>query len=83
MSHVTLNFHGIGEPHDRVPEDERRYWLPVAQFEDLLDRVVSEHDPARFAFTFDDGNRSDLLAAELLAREGADGTLLPAGGPLR
>jgi len=73
LSLITLNFHGLGEPHERVPQDEHRYWLPVDWFEQLLDRIMRDHDPARFAFTFDDGNRSDLLAAQLLAERGLMG----------
>ena len=68
---IALNFHGIGTPHDGVDEHERAYWFSHDQFADLLARIWREHDPAQFAFTFDDGNKSDLAAAEMLAGRGA------------
>lgn len=70
---IALNFHGIGEPHAGVPADERRYWLTVESFRRIIERVVNEHGPENFAFTFDDGNESDRLAADMLARFGLRG----------
>jgi peptidoglycan/xylan/chitin deacetylase (PgdA/CDA1 family) len=70
---IALNFHGIGEPHAAVPADERPYWLSVESFRGIIERIVREYDPEDFAFTFDDGNKSDLLAADMLARFGLRG----------
>lgn len=70
MRVIALNFHGIGVPHAGVPAEERPYWFSHTAFAELIDRIWRNHDPARFAFTFDDGNASDLAAAELLARRG-------------
>lgn len=82
MSIIVLNFHGIGEPHSGIPDDERPYWLDIAMFEDLLERIWTHHEPRRYAFTFDDGNASDLLAAEMLAARGATGRFFVLAGRL-
>jgi peptidoglycan/xylan/chitin deacetylase (PgdA/CDA1 family) len=82
MRLTVLNFHGLGEPHARVPADEHRYWLDHAAFDALLDRIWLDPLPRRFAFTFDDGNKSDLLAAEKLARRDAVGRFFVLAGRL-
>ena len=82
MSLIVLNFHGIGEPHAGVPMDERPYWLSQDLFCDLLDRIAAEYDPQEFAYTFDDGNASDILAAEMLAERGAAGRFFVLAGRL-
>lgn len=68
-----LNFHGIGQPHGGVPPEEIPYWIGRERFRSLLDHIWEKHDPQDFAFTFDDGNASDLDAAELLAERGTIG----------
>ncbi len=70
---IALNFHGVGEPHPTVPADERPYWLSLAGFRQVIERVMRTDNPAKFLFTFDDGNKSDLLAAEILAEHGLSG----------
>lgn len=70
MSLIVLNFHGLGEPHAGVPADEHAYWLSYGAFNELLDRIHSTTNPAQFAYTFDDGNASDIEAAEILAERG-------------
>ncbi len=75
MSRIILNFHGIGTPHDGVPEDERPYWLTEEAFQRIVTRVAelsrAGHD---IAMTFDDGNRSDLdIAAPRLEEAGLTG----------
>lgn len=82
MSLIVLNFHGLGTPHADVPEDERPYWLPFNEFAALLDRIWTKHDPRSFAFTFDDGNASDLEAARMLRARGATGSFFALGGRL-
>ena len=67
---IVLNFHGLGDPPADVGEDERPYWLSFNSFDALLDQVDSRGGEARFAFTFDDGNASDLEAANRLQRRG-------------
>jgi len=71
MRQIILNFHGIGVPHAGVPEDEVPYWLSIAQFQGVVDRAKGRTD---IAFTFDDGNRSDLeIAAPALEAAGFNG----------
>lgn len=70
---IALNFHGLGDPHAAVPTDERPYWLPFAQFSRIVEMVIREHDPRHFVFTFDDGNKSDLKAADILSQNGLSG----------
>ena len=82
MSLIVLNFHGLGEPHADVPADERPYWLSHKAFSDLLDRIACDFEPGRFAFTFDDGNASDMYAAEMLAKRGAIGHFFALAGRL-
>lgn len=58
---VILNFHGLYR--DRVPgvpAAEAPYWVGVALFEDVLDRV---RDRAGVGVTFDDANASDAELA--------------------
>lgn len=82
MSLIVLNFHGLGEPHAGVPAGERPYWLTHKAFSDLLDRIAGDFDLSRFAFTFDDGNLSDMEAAEMLAARGATGRFFALAGRL-
>lgn len=81
-SKIVLNLHGIGKPHESVTDVERRYWLPVSRFEQLLDVISREHDPNQILITFDDGHNSDLLAAEILAARGLQGRFFPLVGRL-
>lgn len=80
--HIALNFHGIGTPPAGIDADERPYWLPVARFEQIVARVALDPRPARFVFTFDDGNASDLEAAEVLQRHGLKGRFFVLAGRL-
>ena len=77
---VLLNFHGIGEPHGGVEADERPYWIT----EGFFDAIVALADRRRdvsVGFTFDDGNRSDLLiAAPRLERSGRTGAFFVLAG---
>ncbi len=82
MDLIVLNFHGLGDPHEAIPDDEKPYWLSHDAFGALLDRIWSDYDPKRFAFTFDDGNASDLGAAESLLAKGAKGSFFALAGRL-
>jgi len=73
LPHVALNFHGLGTPHAGVDTDEHPFWLSFDAFERILDRMDADPAPGRFLITFDDGNHSDLEAAERLRRRGRSG----------
>lgn len=81
-AHVALNFHGLGEPHIGVDADERPFWLSREAFAAILDRIARDPHPERFAITFDDGNASDLEAAEMLSRRGLRGRFYVLAGRL-
>jgi peptidoglycan/xylan/chitin deacetylase (PgdA/CDA1 family) len=57
---VNLCFHGIGEPSRRLEENEDRYWVSKAFFEEVLDYAAGR---PRVRISFDDGNASDFEAA--------------------
>ncbi|MCW5701087.1 MAG: polysaccharide deacetylase family protein [Bradyrhizobium sp.] len=65
----VLNFHGIGEPHPGVSNDEAPYWLSRERFRMVLNQVTDlRHTGRNIVLTFDDGNLSDLtVAAPILA----------------
>jgi GT2 family glycosyltransferase len=72
-AHVALTFHGLGTPPGTIAPDERPLWVPLDRFEDIIGQVAASDAPQRTIFTFDDGNHSDLAAAETLARHGLSG----------
>ncbi|MEQ9122312.1 MAG: polysaccharide deacetylase family protein, partial [Alphaproteobacteria bacterium] len=80
-----VNFHGIGAPARTLEEGEPPYWISVEQYRRILDQAVAIEAAggARFVFTFDDGNKSDIEigAAELDAR-GLKGAFFPLAGRL-
>lgn len=66
-----LNFHGIGVPHNGVDESERPYWISEEFFREIVRSVQKRPDARAIQWTFDDGNRSDLLiGASVLADHG-------------
>lgn len=69
--HITLLFHGIGEPPDYEPENVRPYWIPPERFEQIIVQSIAaarDHDVNLYV-TFDDGYASDFtVAAPVLAR---------------
>ncbi len=66
-----INFHGIGEPERPLEPGEAPYWLSVARFKEMLDRIADHPERDSLAITFDDSNTSDLaIAAPLLAKRG-------------
>lgn len=84
MSRLILNFHGLGRPSGGIPDDERRYWLSVGEFERVLDEVL-EAPPGMppVEITFDDGNQSDLeLALPALRHRGLRATFFICAGRL-
>jgi peptidoglycan/xylan/chitin deacetylase (PgdA/CDA1 family) len=63
VTHIYLNFHGLGAPPPHVEERERRYWITPGRFQAVL-RFIRDHGCAeRVRLTFDDGNRSDVTIA--------------------
>ena len=52
-----ISFHGIGTPQRELEPGEDRYWISVATFEGILDRISDRVD---VRITFDDGNASDV-----------------------
>jgi peptidoglycan/xylan/chitin deacetylase (PgdA/CDA1 family) len=62
---LIINFHGIGDPWDGVPKDERPYWCPRALWPAMADAIagVAEQGKVRVEVTFDDGNLSDAEEA--------------------
>ncbi|MDB5454162.1 MAG: polysaccharide deacetylase [Caulobacteraceae bacterium] len=68
---IIITFHGLGEPPDWIDAAEKRYWVPVPLFEDIVARTAARPE---VEYTFDDGNRSDFdVAAPLLRRHGRVG----------
>lgn len=59
---LVVNFHGLGEPDDGIPNDERAYWCPVSVYRDLLDSLVevTQRTGVPIQLTFDDGNMTDV-----------------------
>lgn len=71
MRRVILNFHGIGTPQRELEKDEYKYWVAPEIFEASLEHALRLKGRIDVAFTFDDGNISDLeIAAEPLAQAG-------------
>lgn len=62
---LYLTWHGLGEPHCRLDEATRRYWVPAASFARTIQELrrfeTMRHFEARL--TFDDGNVSDYEIA--------------------
>ncbi|MBC7477264.1 MAG: polysaccharide deacetylase family protein [Pseudorhodobacter sp.] len=67
---IGIIFHGIGEPSRTLEPGEAPYWITVAAFDALLDRIRAHPEPDRFRLSFDDGNLSDhdIALPRLLAR---------------
>lgn len=68
---IILNFHGLGDPPAYVDDAERPYWISAELFDELVSRTSARAD---IAYSFDDGNLSDLtIAAPTLQRFGRVG----------
>jgi peptidoglycan/xylan/chitin deacetylase (PgdA/CDA1 family) len=57
---IIVGFHGLGAPPDWIDADEKPYWAPIETFAWIVERTADRPD---VAYTFDDGNVSDLTAA--------------------
>src|SRR3954451_23093271 len=79
---IVLLFHGIGEPPAHIAKDERPYWIDRSLFHDIVEMAKSEDFVRDIVFTFDDGNKSDLYAAEELGRAGLEGHFFLLSGRL-
>ncbi len=67
---IGIIFHGIGTPGRSLEPGEAPYWISVAEFDALLDRIAAHPTPGRFRLSFDDGNLSDhdIALPRLVAR---------------
>lgn len=74
---LILTFHGLGEPPETIGEDERKVWVPVEWFEEIVDAL-----PGRgVALAFDDGNASDVeQALPILTARGVAARFFPLTG---
>ena len=83
MQDIVLTFHGIGPPPAWVPEAERPYWMPKADFLAFIAQVGSQARDLdlRLTASFDDGNLSDLeIAAPALRQHAIAGLFFPCSG---
>lgn len=67
---IGVLFHGIGTPGRPLDPGEAAYWISVAEFETVLDRIAASPHRKRIRLSFDDGNASDhdIALPRLLAR---------------
>ena len=72
-SQSILIFHGIGTPRPELPAEEHPYWIGRDFFDEILALVRARAATCPVLLTFDDGNASDLHAAERLKSHGLDG----------
>lgn len=70
---IIITFHGVGDPHAGVDADERPYWVGADRYAEILDLIDRHPNGADAVFTFDDGNTTDLAAAEALHARGRSG----------
>ncbi|MBC7739738.1 MAG: hypothetical protein H7245_21585 [Candidatus Saccharibacteria bacterium] len=64
---IGIIFHGIGEPSRTLEPGEAPYWITVAAFDALLDRIKAHPEPDRFRLTFDGGNLFGAKVSRLCA----------------
>lgn len=69
----VLMFHGIGEAGHAFEPGEEEYWISWDQFDEINDHCAAS-EPHKFAFTFDDGNSSDVVAARKMRDKGVPGS---------
>lgn len=67
-----LNFHGVGIPHNDVPDSEIPYWISIDRFSQIIKTVARLREKGNpIHLTFDDGNISDRsIAAPILVEHG-------------
>jgi peptidoglycan/xylan/chitin deacetylase (PgdA/CDA1 family) len=74
---LILNFHGLGEPPSSIADAERKVWIPLEWFEEIVDAAPRDE----VSLTFDDGNSSDVeLALPALAERGLTARFFPLTG---
>lgn len=73
ISQAVLMFHGVGVPGPGLPQDELPYWVSETAFDTIIGAVQAHDGGPEVVWTFDDGNASDVLAAEKLAAAGLVG----------
>ena len=81
---VVVNFHGIGDPPQGVPADERPFWCPTHEWRAIV-AVLGEATRAGspVEITFDDGNASDVeVAMPALLEHGLTATFHVCAGRL-
>jgi peptidoglycan/xylan/chitin deacetylase (PgdA/CDA1 family) len=73
---VVVNFHGIGEPPQTVPPDERPFWCPTGEWRRIVEILgAASRAGSAVELTFDDGNLSDVeLALPVLVENGLTAT---------
>ena len=37
---LILTFHGLGEPPNSIVDSERKFWVPVTWFQEILDALA-------------------------------------------
>jgi len=82
---IILNLHGLGDPAAApraLEPGEAAYWVPASLLEEAAARAA-DAPPGRIAFTFDDGNISDLsIGAPILSARGLTARIFPLAGRL-
>lgn len=75
MRQVILNLHGLGQPGRPLEPGEAAYWVAADMLTETLTLAAHHKDRVHTAFTFDDGNLSDIaIAAPALAQHGLHAT---------
>lgn len=83
MARAIINFHGVGPVPRPLSPGEEDFWLDLARFRAVLDRVMAMPPETRPHITFDDGNLSDIdRAAPELAARGLKARFFPLSGRL-
>ena len=80
MRDLVLTFHGIGTAPVGIPDAERPYWMPEADFLAFIAGAGAKVQRLglRLTASFDDGNHSDLaIAAPALQKHGVAGLFFP------
>ncbi len=73
---IALIFHGLGDPRDDLPEEEKPYWISADAFAEIVALIADRRARGvgrEVVVTLDDSNLSDLQAADMLAQHGLTG----------
>jgi peptidoglycan/xylan/chitin deacetylase (PgdA/CDA1 family) len=80
LSHIILNFHGVGPVSRNIDDGERNCWLEQDTLEAVLDLARGQ---AHVQLTFDDGNASDAeIVLPALLRRGLQARFFICSGRL-